>query len=126
MTTFLTVLHVSTCVLLILVVLIQQGKGAEISASLGGSSQTVFGSSGGATFFTRFTSTLAGIFMFTSVTLTIAGSHARKSVFDGAPPAKATQTQSAPAQPAAPAANTAAPAAATAPAKAPAEPAKTP
>src|SRR3989338_6798643 len=67
MTTFLTIVHVSTCVLLILVVLIQSGKGAEISASLGGSSQTVFGSSGGANFFTRLTAGLATVFMITSL-----------------------------------------------------------
>ena len=46
MTTFVTVIHIVTCVLLVLVVLIQSGKGAEISASFSGSSQTVFGSSG--------------------------------------------------------------------------------
>jgi len=85
MGTFITILHVFTCVLLVLVVLIQSGKGAEISASFGGSSQTVFGSSGGANFFTRFTAVAATIFMVTSVTLTIMGGQARKSVFDGAP-----------------------------------------
>jgi preprotein translocase subunit SecG len=104
MSTFVTVVHIITCVLLILVVLIQSGKGAEISASLGGSSQTVFGSSGGANFFTRFTSAMATIFFVTSLGLTILNAQARKSVFEGAamPPAQGAPA-TAPAQPAAPA-----------------------
>lgn len=85
MQTLATVVHVIACVLLILVVLIQSGKGAEISASFGGSSQTIFGSSGGANFFTRLTTVLAGIFMVTSLTLTMAANRAKKSVFEGQP-----------------------------------------
>ena len=93
MSTFVTVVHIITCLLLILVVLIQSGKGAEISASLGGSSQTVFGSSGGANFFTRFTSTLAAIFMACSLILTVLVNQSRKSVFEGmgTPPVSKTQ-----------------------------------
>lgn len=66
----------------------QSGKGAEISATFGGSSQTVFGSSGGANFFTKLTFTLAVIFMATSLTLTLMSAKSRQSVFDGqiAPP----------------------------------------
>src|SRR4051794_25261824 len=91
MTTFVTVIHCVTCVLLVLVVLIQSGKGAEISASFSGSSQTVFGSSGGANFFTRFTQGAAALFMLTSLTLTILGGQSRKSLFEGlaTPPAPA-------------------------------------
>jgi len=92
MTTFITVLHVSTCIVLVLIVLLQSGKGAEISTSLGGSSQTVFGSSGGANFFTKFTAGAATIFMVTSIVLTIMGGQTKKSVFEGAP----TETQQAP------------------------------
>ena len=129
--TILTVLHVFTCVVLILVVLVQSGKGADISASLGGSSQTVFGSSGGANFFTRFTSGAAGIFMITSLALTILGGQEnRRSVMEGiAPAVPAAQTtdasKSAPAKPAetAPAAKDAAK---TDAAKAPAADAKAP
>lgn len=83
MQTFVTVIHVFTCILLVLVVLIQSGKGAEISTSLGGSSQTVFGSSGGANFFTRFTSGAAAVFMTTSVILTLMGGQSKKSLFEG-------------------------------------------
>lgn len=84
MHTFVTVIHVITCVLLVLVVLVQSGKGAEISTSFGGSSQTVFGSSGGANFFTRFTSGAATVFMLTSITLTLMGGQSRKSLFESA------------------------------------------
>ncbi len=119
MSTLITVVHFTTCVLLAIVVLLQSGKGAEISASFGGSSQTVFGSSGGANFFTRLTFALAGIFMLTSITLTVMSNRSKKSVFDGMPAAVSTESN-VPA--AAPPAGTA-PAAQTAPA-APAAPAK--
>lgn len=90
MTTFVTVIHIITSVLIVLVVLMQSGKGAEISASLGGSSNTVFGSSGGANFFTRATFFLAALFMVTSLTLTILGGRERQSVFDTGAPIKTT------------------------------------
>lgn len=85
MQTFVTAIHIVTCILIILVVMLQSGKGADISASLGGSSQTVFGSSGGANFFTRFTSVAAAIFFVTSVTLTLLSAQSRKSIFENAP-----------------------------------------
>ena len=88
MMTFITVIHITTIVLLVISVLLQSGKGAEISASFGGSSQTVFGSSGGQNFFQKLTYTLAGIFMVTSLTLTLLPSKTKKSVFEGfTPPA---------------------------------------
>ena len=110
MITFLTVVHISTVVLLVISVLLQSGKGAEISASFGGSSQTVFGSSGGVNFFQKFTYGLAAIFMATSLTLTILPGKIKKSVFEGytPPPVTATTPATAPA-----AGTTAAPAAAT-------------
>lgn len=83
MITFLNVIHITTIVLLVIAVLLQSGKGAEVSASFGGSSQTVFGSSGGANFFQKFTYILAAIFMCTSLALTILPSKAKKSVFEG-------------------------------------------
>jgi len=91
MITFLTVIHITTIVILVIAVLLQSGKGAEVSASFGGSSQTVFGSSGGANFFQKMTYTLAAIFMVTSLTLTILPSKVKKSVFEGyTPPASTT------------------------------------
>lgn len=73
MITVLTVLHLVSCVFIILLVLLQSGKGAEVSASFGGSSQTVFGSSGGANFFTKLTWGLVGVFALTSLLLTLGG-----------------------------------------------------
>ena len=87
MNTFVTVVHIVTCVLLVLVVLVQSGKGAEISASFSGSSQTVFGSSGGANFFTHFTQGAAAVFFCTSLALTVMSSQARRSLFETASPA---------------------------------------
>ena len=104
MITLITAIHISAIVLLVIVVLLQSGKGAEISASFGGSSQTVFGSSGGANFFTRLTAILAATFMITSITLTLLQSHeSRTSVFEGATlpaakPVSAAPVSAAPAQ----------------------------
>ena len=114
MANLITVIHVITCVLLVLVIMIQSGKGAEISASFGGSSQTVFGSSGGANFFVKFTQGAAAVFMITSLALTILGGQARKSLFDTTPASNAATNPVVPAQPTqptAPAANAQAPAA---------------
>lgn len=85
MVTLITVIHVFTCVMLVLVILLQAGKGAEISTTFGGSSQTVFGSSGGANFFTRFTASAAAVFMVTSLVLTLLGGQSKKSLFESAP-----------------------------------------
>ena len=109
MVTLITVIHIVTIFLLVLVVLLQKGKGAEISASFGGSSQTVFGSAGGANFFTRLTSGLAVVFMLTSLGLTLIQNDSKKSIFEGAPvpAAPATGTDAAPANaPAVPAGTT--------------------
>ena len=70
MNTFLTVLHVLVCLFLILVVLLQAGKGGGMGIAFGGGgSQTVFGSSGAGNFLTRLTSITAVIFMVTSLAL---------------------------------------------------------
>lgn len=82
MGTFLIVLHVITCVILVFVVLIQAGKEGGLGAMAGGS-QTVFGSSGGANFFTKFTAGIAALFMVTSIALTIVKSGKKSSIFEG-------------------------------------------
>ena len=70
MTALITVLHVFACVFLILVVLLQSGKGGGMGIAFGGgSSQTVFGSSGAGNFLTKATAVTAAIFMITSVSL---------------------------------------------------------
>jgi preprotein translocase subunit SecG len=70
MTALLITLHVIVCIALIIIVLLQAGKGAEIGAAFGsGASQTVFGASGGKSFMSRLTTGAAIIFMLTSLTL---------------------------------------------------------
>jgi len=64
-----TILHVLVCIGLILVVLLQAGKGANMGAVFGGSSQTIFGSSGPGTFLSKMTTAIAVIFMVTSLGL---------------------------------------------------------
>ena len=70
MTSLLLALHVIVCIALIIIVLLQAGKGAEVGAAFGaGSSQTVFGAGGGKSFMSKLTASVAIIFMLTSLTL---------------------------------------------------------
>ncbi len=71
MTIFLTIIHIFVCIFLIAVVLLQRGKGAELGAAFGGSSQTLFGSRGAATFLSKMTTIAAVVFMITSLTLAV-------------------------------------------------------
>lgn len=71
MYTLAVVIHVSVCFLMIASILLQSGKGAEIGAAFGGSSQTVFGSRGPGTFLSKVTVAAAIVFMFTSLGLAI-------------------------------------------------------
>ncbi len=97
MYTIITIIHVLACIFLVLVVLLQTGKGADMGAVFGGSSSTVFGSSGAGNFLTRLTTATAIIFMFTSMSLTyLSARRTTATVFDAAPVA-------APVVPAAPA-----------------------
>ena len=65
----LVIVHVIVCIALILIVLLQTGKGAEMGAAFGGASQTVFGGAGPAPFLTKITTGAAIIFMITSLAL---------------------------------------------------------
>jgi preprotein translocase subunit SecG len=98
MTIFLMIIHVFVCLFLIAVVLLQSGKGAEIGAAFGGSSQTLFGSRGAATFLSKMTTIVAVVFMVTSLVLAIiaskGGSVVKKTVMP--------QQQTMPAAPAGP------------------------
>ena len=67
----LIIVHIVVCIALILIVLLQKGKGANMGAAFGGSSQTVFGSSGAGTFLTKVTTFAAIVFMLTSLGLSI-------------------------------------------------------
>ena len=70
MDTLITVVHVIAAFSLILTVLLQAGKGAAMGSGLGGgSSQTMFGSSGAGNFLTKLTTGIAILFMVTSLTL---------------------------------------------------------
>ncbi len=67
---FLIILHVVVCVALIMIVLLQTGKGADMGAAFGGGgSQTLFGSTGASTFLSKATTVAAIIFMLTSLVL---------------------------------------------------------
>ncbi len=69
METLIIIAHVVVCIFLIVIVLLQQGKGASIGASFGGSSQTLFGSEGPVPLLNKITTAVAVIFMLTSMTL---------------------------------------------------------
>ncbi|MFZ0887910.1 MAG: preprotein translocase subunit SecG [Candidatus Binataceae bacterium] len=62
-------IHVVVCFVLVITVLLQQGKGADIGAVFGGSSQTVFGSGGAGNFLTKLTGGLAVVFFATAIFL---------------------------------------------------------
>jgi len=80
-------LHITVCILLILIVLLQSGKGAEMGVSLGGGAgQTLFGATGPATLLTKVTTVVAVIFMVTSLTLAyMSGHQSTDSVMKNAP-----------------------------------------
>lgn len=80
MHTLLVVIHIFVCFALITIVLLQTGKGANMGAAFGGSSQTVFGSSGAGTFLGKLTAAAAIIFMLTSLTLTYTAAHRGSSL----------------------------------------------
>ena len=75
MTTLLIIAHVLVCVFLIVIVLLQHGKGADIGATFGGSSQSLFGSEGPVPLLNKITTFSAVIFMLTSVTLAYLSAH---------------------------------------------------
>ncbi len=70
---FLTI-HITACLFLIMVVLLQTGKGAEMGAAFGGSTQTIFGARGAATFLSKLTTGAAIVFMLTSFSLALMAS----------------------------------------------------
>lgn len=72
-------IHLIACFLMIASILLQAGKGAEIGASFGGSSQTVFGSRGPGTFLSKVTVGTAIIFMLTSLSLALLSKQANTS-----------------------------------------------
>ena len=70
MSILLIAVHVIVCIALIMIVLLQTGKGADMGAAFGGgSSQTLFGSTGASTFLGKATTVVAVMFMVTSLVL---------------------------------------------------------
>ena len=90
------ILHILVCIALILIVLLQKGKGANMGAAFGGSSQTVFGSAGASTFLSKITAAAAIVFMITSLCLAfIFGRVSSSSIMEGVETqAPVTQQQS--------------------------------
>ncbi len=88
MSIFLIIIHIVVCIALIMIVLLQTGKGADMGAAFGGgSSQTLFGSTGASTFLSKATTAAAIIFMVTSLGLAYLSSHRTgESVVTGTPP----------------------------------------
>jgi preprotein translocase subunit SecG len=87
MTIFVTSVHVLVCVILIVLVLLQKGKGAEIGAVFGGSSATtIFGSQGAGNFLTKLTTGSAVVFMITSFYLAYVALNAEGTGKFAAPP----------------------------------------
>ena len=71
----LAILHLIMCFVLILIVLLQTGKGAQMGSAFGsGASQTIFGTRGGATLLSKLTTVAAIIFMLTSLSLAMISS----------------------------------------------------
>ncbi len=71
MYTAVLVIHLIVCLFMIFIILVQSSKGAEMGAAFGGSSQTLFGSRGAATFLSKLTTAAAVMFMISSLTLAI-------------------------------------------------------
>ncbi|MGO4885902.1 MAG: preprotein translocase subunit SecG [Bryobacteraceae bacterium] len=92
----LTLIHVAVCIFLIIVVLLQSGKAADLAGAFGGmGSQTAFGPRGSATLLSKATTISAIVFMITSLTLSILATRGSnggaKTVLDSAPAGAATQ-----------------------------------
>jgi preprotein translocase subunit SecG len=99
MTTLIMIVHIIVSLALIFIVLLQTGRGAGIGAAFGGSSQTVFGSSGATPFLAKLTAAAAILFMVTSLTLSIMGHRGGTSIMQGTAPVGQTAPTETPAAP---------------------------
>jgi preprotein translocase subunit SecG len=97
------VVHILVCFALIMIVLLQAGKGAEMGAAFGGASQTIFGSAGAMGFLSKLTTIAAVIFMITSLLLTFTSTKRASTVMKERPAQTAPiEPQNVPVQPQAP------------------------
>ena len=88
----LSIVHLIMCFLMILIVLLQTGKGAQMGSAFGsGASQTIFGTRGAATFLGKLTTVAAILFMLTSLSLAILASQRSASSIIREESGKATQ-----------------------------------
>lgn len=85
LTTPLTVLHIMSCLFLVLVVLLQPGKGGGLGAFTGAAAQQVFGGRGAGNFLSKTTWVTGALFFFTSMTLAYLSSSVGDSLQDRAP-----------------------------------------
>lgn len=91
------VVHYIVCSFLIVVILLQAGKGADIGAVFGGGSGTVFGSRGAATFLSKLTTVMAIVFLLTSISLaSISRSKSESSILKTVPQQDPLQPETAP------------------------------
>jgi preprotein translocase subunit SecG len=101
--------HILVCIFLILVVLLQQGKGADLSVFGGGSTQTAFGARTATTMLHKLTVASFVIFIVTTISIALVKGTV-STVMSGSPVKKATTTKTVPAKAAVPVAPTPAPA----------------
>ncbi len=86
LTVILVVVHIIVSLFLILVVLVQQGKGADLAGAFGGGgSQTAFGARGATTLLHKLTTSFFVAFVLTSLSLAILETRPRGSVMSGRP-----------------------------------------
>jgi preprotein translocase subunit SecG len=103
MTILLTIIHVIVCFFMIVVVLLQSGKAADLAGAFGGmGSQTAFGPRGSATLLSKATTLAAALFMVTSLSLSILANRGAATSGSVLEKVKAPATKSLPATPAAP------------------------
>lgn len=89
MSAIITAIHILVCVILIVAVLLQSGKAADLAGAFGGGgSQTAFGPRGAATILSKITTASAVIFMLTSLGLWILSARGTRSVVSGEEPPK--------------------------------------
>ena len=99
MSLLLIILHVAVCIALIMIVLLQSGKGADMGAAFGGgASQTLFGSTGASTFLGKLTTVAAVVFMLTSFGLAYMSGHRTEEsiMLDAKPPVEQRTVPAAP------------------------------
>ncbi len=94
MDNLLLIVHIIVCLFLVGIVLLQHGKGADIGATFGGSSQSLFGTEGPLPLLNKITTAAAIIFMLTSVSLAyLSAQKSRSSVMQDVQVEKAVQKQ---------------------------------